>query len=280
MEGHVCNRIRIAIACVLLIAAADMAAAQESQSPPDRVRDLRVVVYTEPTAAVVEADLGESSTPVATVSTASRPKRSCHLEAINTDPGAGAGNPQNLALPTRPDQKPFWLICDGATVGVVWRNINPSPRSPTSQPVDTAMSLRDEIPMPQVSIRANPAIGLVGAESWFWVEGYSGAPIVSSTDAFGRIVEVEAAVTRYEWSFGDGVMVAGSLGRAYPDRSDIRHTYERSSVRNGDGYAVQVRFTFSVRYRIAGGPWVDLPGITRSATFRYPVQESQAVISR
>jgi len=275
MEGHVCNRIRINIACVLLIAAADMATAQENQLPPDRVRDLRVVVYTEPTAAVVEA--GAIGGAPGAIPTKSSGGRKCRLEPDTSN--ISFANTSFYAA--HPDETSFYLYCDGQYVGIVWRKNDPqsAPRAAVA-PEGVAMNLREEIPMPQVSIRANPAIGLVGAESWFWVEGYSGAPIVRSTDAFGRLVEVEAGVTRYEWAFGDGVTVAGSLGRAYPDRSDIRHIYERSSLRNGDGYAVQVRFVFSVRYRIAGGPWVDLPGITRSAAFRYPVQESQAVISR
>ena len=35
-----------------------------------------------------------------------------------------------------------------------------------------------------------------------------------------------------------------------------------------------------VRYRVGGGGWIDLPGITRVAQAVYPVQESQAVIGR
>lgn len=274
MESHFHNWIRGTLACILLIAAASPASAQENQVPPDRNRETRVVVYTEPTAAVVEADaIGGAPGAIPTKNSGGR---KCRLEPDTTN--VSLANTSFYAA--HPDETSFYLYCNGQYVGVVWRKNDPgTPRSavPTE---DVAMNLREEIPMPQVSIRANPAVGLVGAESWFWVEGYSGAPITRSTDAFGRIVEVEAGVTRYEWAFGDGVTVAGSLGRPYPERSDIRHTYERSSARSGDGYAAEVRFVFSVRYRIDGSAWVDLPGITRTASFRYPVQESQAVISR
>lgn len=274
MESHVCNRLRIAVACILLIAVADVAAAQENQAPPDRVRDLFVEVFTEPSAAVVEADAIVGA-PGA-IPTKSSSGRKCRLEPDT----ANVSHANTAFYAAHPDETSFYLYCDGQYVGIVWRKNDPGTPRAAVPPQDVAMNLREEIPMPQVSIRANPAVGLVGAESWFWVEGYSGAPITRSTDAFGRMVEVEAGVTRYEWAFGDGVTVAGSLGRPYPERSDIRHTYERSSARGGDGYAAQVRFVFSVRYRIDGSTWVDLPGITRTASFRYPVQESQAVISR
>ena len=56
------------------------------------------------------------------------------------------------------------------------------------------MHLRDQIPVPNVDIRINPDRGLVGVDSWFWIEGYDGSPIEESTDAFGQQVEVEARV--------------------------------------------------------------------------------------
>jgi hypothetical protein len=143
------------------------------------------------------------------------------------------------------------------------------------------MRLRDEIPIPQVTIEMNPQPGLVGVESWFWIDGYDGSPVTHSTDAFGRLVKVEASVLRYEWSFGDGSKLVGhSVGDPYPQRSDVRHVYERSSLGLPSGYPVEVAFVFSVRYRVGGGGWIDLPGITRVAQAVYPVQESQAVIGR
>lgn len=143
------------------------------------------------------------------------------------------------------------------------------------------MQLRDEVPMPTVGIHANPGVGLVATESWFWIEGYSGEPITSSTDAFGRPIEVEAKAERYEWHFGDGSsLVTTSPGRSYPQRSEVRHIYERSSAGTEGGYLVQARFVFSVQYRVGGGAPIELPGIIRTAAFRYPVRESQAVIAR
>lgn len=143
------------------------------------------------------------------------------------------------------------------------------------------MRLRDEMPIPRVTVEINPERGLAGAESWFWIEGYGGAAITDSTDAFGDLVEVEARVQQYEWSFGDGTtLMSQTPGRAYPERSEVRHMYERSSAGLLYGYPVDVTFVFAVRYRVDGGSWIELPGITRDAHADYPVRESQAVIQR
>jgi hypothetical protein len=141
------------------------------------------------------------------------------------------------------------------------------------------MRLRDALPIPQVAVKINPNRGLVGAESWFWLQGYSGAPLSRSTNAFGSSVEVDARVTRYTWRFGDGSSITSSTpGRAYPSRSTVRHTYERSSADFSNGYPVDVDFEFVVRYRVGNGGWTSIPGISRSAHGDYLVRESQAVI--
>jgi hypothetical protein len=183
----------------------------------------------------------------------------------------------------RKNQLPYLLWCDDELVGLVWVTVGEGgdPVPDGANPEEVAMRLREQIPIPNVSIDMNPELGLVGVESWFWIEGYDGSPITDSTDAFGRLVEVEAQVLRYEWSFGDGATIVGStVGSPYPERSDIRHVYERSSLGHPGGYQVQVGFVFSVRYRVDGGGWIDLPGITRVAQASYPVRESQAVIGR
>ncbi len=249
------------------------AAAQEKLPPYDT--SSTAAVYTTPEAAVVEAtqqgrarDRGDAP--------ARRSKRRCRLE-----PSAGLGEASDQLWAEHPGEALFRLSCDGELAGFVWRRIDPEPGRRGAPPREIAMHLRDEVPIPTVSLQANPGIGLVATESWFWIGGYSGEPITRSTDAFGRSIEVDARVERYEWIFGDGAsLVTSSSGRPYPEPSEVRHIYERSSAGTGEGYLVQVRFVFSVQYRVAGGPPTELPGIARTASFRYPVQESQAVITR
>lgn len=272
MEGRRNHRLPVAVALIISLVSFSGASA-EDQDPPDRNERLTTtVVYTTSDSAVVEAER-QGSAPAPKV--AHRRKSNCHLEAVGvTGEIKGVGQ---VSLPMPPDERAFWVMCDGENVGMVWRRITPR-SSPPVAPADVADHLRQEIPMPQVTIRINPGVGLTGSESWFWVEGYAGEPITEGTDAFGRAVEVEAKPTRYEWSFGDGkAFVSHSTGRAFPERSEIRHVFERAS---SAGYQVAVRFVFEVRYRVDGGPWTPLPGVTRTASATYPVRESQAVISR
>lgn len=275
MESHRNHRVPIVV--LLILGLASGVASADETSPPDFYeRFTTTVVYSTPDAAVIEAETVAKHQPT-TAAPSRKSGRSCRLQKIETGPSG----PNNVSIPVPEGKQPYWVVCDGAEVGIVFRDINPTAGRPSVPPGDIAMDLREEIPMPQVVIRVNPDVGLVGTESWFWVEGYGGAPITHSTDAFGQMVEVVATPSRYEWSFGDGaVQTSQVLGRPYPNRSEIRHTYQRSSEASAEGFQVQVRFLFSVRYRVAGGPWVDVPGIMRSAQFRFRVQESQAVISR
>jgi hypothetical protein len=182
---------------------------------------------------------------------------------------------------SNPDLMPYLLWCGNDMRGLVWIGISGGSPPPALDPETVAIYLRDEIPVPQAEIKINPTRGLVGVDSWFWLDGYDGSPIEESTNAFGQRVEVEASVTRYEWSFGDGeTLVAKTVGRSYPHRSQIRHVYERSSAGLASGYQVEVSFSFSVRYRIDGGGWIELPGISRFAETAYPVRESQSVIQQ
>lgn len=182
---------------------------------------------------------------------------------------------------SNPDLMPYLLWCGNEMRGLVWLDMSGGDPVPALDPVTIAMHLRDQIPVPNAEIKINPNRGLVGVDSWFWIDGYNGSPIEDSTNAFGQRVEVEARVTRYEWSFGDGgTLAAKTIGRSYPHRSQIRHVYERSSAGFSSGYQVEVSFSFSVRYRIDGGQWIELPGVSRVAQATYPVRESQSVIQQ
>jgi hypothetical protein len=267
----------LALTLAAIVLGVPAAADEEAPSPIDKA-DRTAVVYTTPDSAVVEAELRADAGAAQAASKSSW--RSCHLES-DTAPVTDANVKIYLA---HSNERLFVLYCDGQWSGLVWVPISPGPRrAPTPADIrDEAMRLREEIPMRQVAIGVNPAgSGLVGVDAWFWVEGYRGEVIAHPTSAFGIPVEVEARPSSYRWSFGDGSVVeSDSLGKAYPQRSEIRHTYERSSSGFASGYPVEIEFRFEVRYRLSVGPWIDLPPITRAARLDYAVRESQAVITR
>jgi hypothetical protein len=147
-------------------------------------------------------------------------------------------------------------------------------------PASVAAELLDHVPVPAITVGVNPEVGLVALPSWFWVEGYDGLPITASDTLAGTTVEVEITPTGYRWTFGDGATVeSNSLGQRYPEESDIRHTYEQSSLSVGGAFPVSVEITFSARYRVDGGPWQPLDPITRSFTTAYPVQQLQSILT-
>jgi hypothetical protein len=277
MEDRGDHRVRRTVALTLaLVLSVRVAQAQEHDTDPFEPWPSTVSVGTNPDSVIVESEV-HGTLPGGSGTHASGSGASCHSEPIGN-----VGQSLYEEFWARPaNEFPFMVWCDGEAVGVVWLTVGGAGSPPTAalSPEQIAMRLRERIPIPNVRIEVNPERGLVGVESWFWIEGYDGEPIVESTDAFGRSVEVEARVERYEWSFGDGkVIKTANPGRPYPERSDVRHVYQRSSLGYSMGYTVEAGFFFSVRYRVGGGGWIDLPGIERVAQTRYPVRESQALI--
>lgn len=187
-----------------------------------------------------------------------------------------------------PDQAPWVVQCDNGFMSIVWLPLDVEASEVTvvvveGDPVDpatVAAELLDHIPVPAITVGVNPEVGLVALPSWFWVEGYDGLPITASDTLGGTTVEVEIMPTGYRWTFGDGASLEStSLGQRYPAESDIRHTYEQSSLSVGGAFPVSVEITFSARYRVDGGPWEPLDPITRSFTTAYPVQQLQSILT-
>ena len=282
MESHRDHRVSLGIAAALLFVAMPPAVAQQGGDPPPFDEPPTIVVDTNPDSVTVDSETHARDDGVSGTGT----------QASGSDPRCYLGNYPSSEWDEdmttefyyyRMQKQPWKVICDGEWRGTVWLPIPDAGASiPGSMdPRDIAMRLRDEMPIPQVTVEINPDRGLVGTESWFWIGGYSGRALIDSTDAFGELVEVEARVLRYEWSFGDGMtLVSETPGQAYPSRSEVRHVYERSSAGLSSGYPVEVTFVFAVRYRVDGSAWIDLPGITRVARADYPVRESQAVIAQ
>lgn len=162
----------------------------------------------------------------------------------------------------------------------------------------------EDVPLPTATVRMNPDLGLVAVSTWFWVEGYDGrafgvsrqinipaeigddvpAQDVPRDDPRRRPTSMSIAVTvrpsRYEWSFGDGSkLVTRTLGKPYPQASDVKHSYEVSSLRSPSGFTVGLTIEFAAEYRINGGAAQALPPLRRSYESGYRVQEIQPVLT-
>jgi hypothetical protein len=171
-------------------------------------------------------------------------------------------------------------------------------------PREVAFDVLDHLPTPNVTIRMNPALGLVAMPSWFWVEGYDGQPFGASrtvnvpaevgpevpTDSVPAdsprrqsrpyTVTVRVSPSSYQWSFGDGAsLVSKSLGKPYPAVSDIQHTYEYSSLRFPSGFPLQLTIEFAAEFRVNGGAPQALPPIRRTYSSSHLVQEVQPVLT-
>jgi hypothetical protein len=238
----------------------------------------------------------------------------------STGPGGwfGTGGRQH------PNSVPMGFYVDGQFQGIVWvpANSNPgslrwgAPPGPGGSQSGTvagrsinvreiALEVLDHVPLPDVGIQTNPALGLVALPAWFWVEGYDGGTLggsrtvglppevgadvpvdeVPANDPGRRgtslTVEVHLRPTSYEWDFGDGTTrTSQSLGQKYPRESDIQHIYEHSSLRSPNGFPVRLTIEFAAEFQVNGGAPEPLPTIRRTYESRYRVQEIQAVLAR
>ncbi len=93
-------------------------------------------------------------------------------------------------------------------------------------------------------------------------------------------IVVTVRPSRYEWSFGDGTRtVTRSLGKPYPQASDVKHAYEHSSLQAQGGFAVGLTIEFAAEYRVNGGAAQALPPIRQTYESSYRVQEIQPVLT-
>lgn len=286
------------IAAIGFLAMTSDAAADDPPGTPTRPRDnkpsttVSFRVASGPTGVIIYIQVREtqpgSSAPA---SGGSQPGGGGRVPSCSASP-ASIGNASvdwfRTGAAANPGRTPYAIYCDGAFQGIAWLPATTDPGTVqvvvepggSVDPRSLAQSLLSRIPLPEITIGVNPGTGLVALPSWFWVEGYDGAPITASASLGGVTVEVEVTPEDYRWRFGDGAEQSTlSLGRRYPEPSDLRHTYEQSSLGVGGAYTVRLDVTFRVRFRVAGGGVGELAPITRAYTADYPVQQAQAVLT-
>lgn len=244
------------------------------------------------------------------------------LEPVNLgSPSTAPGGWFQEGQQRYPNSTPMIFSVDGVFQGIVWvpntssgSNTNwgtppansapPGGNGASTNPSEVALDLFGHVPMPDIQLRANPALGLVALPGWFWVEGYDGSPfgasrtvvvppevgdnvpltVVPADDPRRQptsfTVSVRVWPARYEWRFGDGGgLVATSLGRPYPGESEIKHAYERSSLQHPDGFPVSLTVEFAAEFSVDGGGGQGLPSIIRTYELGYRVQEIQSVLT-
>ena len=139
---------------------------------------------------------------------------------------------------------------------------------------------------PSIRVAANPGgIGLVGLDSWFWLDPAPHAVTIHETDG-GIDYAITATPMSADWDFGDGggssVFGDSGFGRPYPQRSSVTHVFE---AHNQGGYTVRstVRYSLTWTALIAGksvGPY-PMDNFTQAAIpLRYPVEQAQPVLLR
>ena len=237
-----------------------------------------------------------------------------HLITLKLLPNIKAGIADGMVgqIGQRPGEFPYLLITDGQFQGVIWIgagtpsdiHFGPPPAAAPApgplpaggggviDPYAIALQVLGQVPLPAIEVKTNPDLGLVALPGWFWVDGYDGRPFGASRTVTlppppggtcpcpTITVSVQVWAGHYEWSFGDGASrVTNSLGRRYPQESDIQHTYEYSSLGSPEGFPVDVTVEFAAEYRVDGGAPQPLPPIIRIYHRAYRVQEVQAVLT-
>ncbi len=212
---------------------------------------------------------------------------SCTAAAVNIGNASLAWIREGLAA--HPDTVPWMVRCDNGFTGIAW--IPTSATAPPAvvvgnppvaavDPVAVAAEVLGIVPLPPIRVGANPGTGLVALPSWFWIDGYDGRRLSGSRAVGLVVVEVEIWPQNYHWSFGDGASLDTlSVGRAYPEESDVRHAYERSSLGAGGAFDTRLEITFAAQFRVNGGPWTPLPPVTQTYSRAYPVQQLQSVLT-
>jgi len=132
-------------------------------------------------------------------------------------------------------------------------------------------------PWPRLAVTVNPATGITGLQSWFWlVPGNATMPAASAT-AGPLTVTVRATLVDAVWDFGDGSRFDSgqNLGQAFPQPSSVRHVYETDTYGLASGYQAGATLRFGVWYSVNGGPWQFLGTKARSYGLSYVVNQIQ-----
>lgn len=141
-------------------------------------------------------------------------------------------------------------------------------------------------PMPSwppavAAIRANPAAaGLVGLDTWLWLEPRP-APMTVHETLRGAGYAVTATPVGVDWGFGDGASESGvgpgAFGDPYPAASAVTHMYQ---AHDRSGFTITARVRYDVSWTaevgaIAFGPYPLGAASIAAGSLTYPVEQAQ-----
>lgn len=108
------------------------------------------------------------------------------------------------------------------------------------------------IQLPSAQIRTQPGDGtLVNLDTILYTDA---GTFDSSVDLLGFAVDLRAEPTSFTWHHGDGTsQTTTGPGRPHPNQH-VTHRYDRPH----ESVGLSVDITYSVSYRIDGGPWNTL----------------------
>jgi hypothetical protein len=159
---------------------------------------------------------------------------------------------------------PWELVSSGCELpGILSPGVQPS--RPILTPDDVRQAVR-RIGLPASTLEV-PVETLVNYDTTVYTSPVRFARTVT---LLGYTVDVRAEPSSYQWNFGDGTsQETATPGQPYP-ADDITHVWTDAHRT----FHPRVHTTYSVRYRVDGGPWLDLgetltvPGPTAAVRIR------------
>jgi hypothetical protein len=211
---------------------------------------------------------------VRSVSGGSAPQEGCSWSIVYVDDLDDAPYGTSIGPKPHPDARLALLLCNGTVVQPLW--IAPDDVIDVdASAADLAQQYVEDVLEPAVGIGVNPAArGLVGLDSWFWIDGFDGTVTAPPISAFGVTIEVRMSSGAVTWDFGDGTVVDGDLGRPYPQESTVRHVHQHDGT-----FTINATIELIPEYRVGDGPWLALPALQAEATTTHAVQEREAVVT-
>jgi hypothetical protein len=166
----------------------------------------------------------------------------------------------------------------GAITGVVCvgNGATPPPGAPAPSPLELAQQASASQPWPVLHLAINPATGLTGLPSWFWLAGSPQMP--DATASAGPLtVRVHAALMDVVWNFGDGGGRSSgtNVGQPFPAAGGIQHVYETDTFERPGGYSPAALLRYEVTFSVNGGPFNFLGIKARPFVTSYQVNQLQ-----